>query len=242
MMKKKFPLTVLADWKHIINEVNESVNTNSNIVKLSERESASLKVEDLESHFYFMVSNPQQANDGTSVFSTSYAPHNRQKINSIKYELKTDEVISHFNHWLGMIEEYENITLTEEEEITKQYINEFFDEFEIIDEDADLKAYDLNRQLLLLNYIQHIEDNIKNFAPENSKSELLEETINFKEELPKLTKRKTIRKLSELLAKLRKNGLEVLKEVWTEGKKEIIKRGLKQILDNVDKSVDIFIN
>ena len=115
--------------------------------------------------------------------------------------------------------------------LLKEYEKEFYDAFEIIDDDADIKPYDLKTQVLIQNFlilsIKVLEKNKK----ENSY--LIQEAETLKNNIQNYTKRKTVKSLSLFLAKTRKKGLLLLKEILNVAKKELIKRGVNGGFDTI---------
>mgnify|MGYP003498109603 CR=1 FL=1 len=62
---------------------------------------------------------------------------------------------------------------------------------------------------------------------------LIKEAEEIKDSIPKMTKKTTVKKISRFFANVRKKSLPLLKEVLELGRKEIFKRGIKFVLNNI---------
>ena len=133
-----------------------------------------------------------------------------------------------------MLQEYNDTILSPNEKILKSYEEEFYTEFEIVDDDAWDKPFNLQQQLYLDKYLEIIEESLELQQDDETIKPILLETKELRNNLTNETKKSAIKKFSKILSKIRKHGLKLLKEIYTEAKKEIIKRIIDGSLDGLD--------
>lgn len=106
----------------------------------------------------------------------------------------------------------------------------FENQFDIIEEDADVAPFDLPRQLYLSNYLNEVQKKITILSegrPEDEKNELQElqsEAEAIRKVLTKETKREIIRRLAHFWGKAQKVGLDIIKEIFVSTMAELAKQ------------------
>ncbi|MCX2741705.1 hypothetical protein [Pontibacter anaerobius] len=236
--KRKYPLFFLQDVKKLFQDVRKVTIKNDDVLEVIKNEETEIIIRDIakDSDFEFAVFNPQK-DVNKITYTVQFNPTNSQKLDIYKTNTTAEEVIKLLNHWIGLIREYNSIDLTPEERILDEYEKEFYDDFEIVDEDADIKPYNLETQIKIHNFLL----NTINILKENEKENLLliKEADSIKNDLPNLTKRSTVKKLSKLFAQLRQKSLPLLKKVYQEAEKELFKRAIGGGFDYVGKLIDL---
>ena len=82
-------------------------------------------------------------------------------------------------------------------------------------------------------YLRAIEEFLKIKDDETIRS-ILEDKITLRENLTNQTWKSVIRKLSRILSKIRKRGLNFLKEIYDETKKQALKKLIDGSFDGVE--------
>jgi hypothetical protein len=236
MQKKEYPLSLLKDIDKLLKKFQVLLFENGDIIEKVNHEKYLLYLRDREHHdFFFYVSKPNQSSDFRSFFNFTYLPQTEvtfENRKSFNHELAL--VIENFNIWVGLLREYNEINLTEEEYITKQYEEEFYKDFQIVDEDAYIKPFEHDKQIFLYRFLTYVETELKNNKNQDvSVGEIIVETQILKDNIQNLSKKNTIRKLAVILAKVKKHGIKLFQDVLKEGKKEIIKRVINGGLDEL---------
>lgn|GEM_PF-6054244 len=154
--------------------------------------------------------------------------------------MTSDKVISNFKNWVSIIEGYSHISLTDEDSFEKRYQEEFINDFELVDADADENPFSVSQQIYINEYVKIIQSVLEANKDKYQVQELIEEAQIIREQLPASTKSKVVNSISKLLAKIQMKGLELLKEVWSEAKKQAIKKIIEGSLENLPKLLDIF--
>lgn len=238
--KKEYPLILLQNIEKLFQEVRKIADSNNDIIRIAINDELKISLEDKTeySNFSFTISQPKYEKSKVE-YHIEYNPKNSTSLDSLKAFTDHRTVLNNLNIWLNLLRGYDRINLTPEEKILNEYEKEFYDEFEIIDEDADIKPFDLNRQLIIHNFLSHTIEILD--RDNGDYSELKEEAKELKENIPRLTKKTTIKKLSRLLAKIRQKSLPLLKEILDVAKKELYKKavsgGFKMIGHFIDNLV-----
>ncbi len=230
--KKKYTLVLLQTVERLFKRVRTFVEVNNNILDLTINEPFELVIEDKSkySDFEFSISNPVQNTNNKIVFQTEFNPTNSVTLTSKKASAEENTVVTLLEQWTNLIKAYNKTELTANESILNEYEQEFYANFEILDEDADTKPYELEKQVIIHQYFVNVIHLLR--KDEKGNSDLIKEAEEIKESIPSMTKRTTVKRISGFFAKVRKKSLPLLKEVLELGRKEVFKRGIKFLLDN----------
>jgi hypothetical protein len=230
--KKKHTLILLQTVERLFKRIRTFVEVNNDILELTKNEPFEIVIEDKSkySDFKFSVSNPTQNSSNKIIFEAEFNPTSSISLASRKVPTEENSIVTLLEQWTNLIKAYNKTELSAEESILKEYEQEFYANFEILDEDADTKPYELEKQVIIHNYFVNVIHILKQNEKENA--DLIKEAEEIKEEIPSMTKRTTVKRISGFFAKVRKKSLPLLKEVLELGRKEVFKRGIKFLLDN----------
>lgn len=149
-------------------------NVNADIVQIDADEEFSISISDKERpDFYFTVGQPSLTTDLRTFFKFSFFPLSESIYSLAEYNNEKSHVISNLAHWLNIIAEYNSINLSPEDELTIYYSDEFYDEFELVEDDASTKPFDHARQLLLYNLLLTLETALVKHSNEENISEIM---------------------------------------------------------------------
>ncbi|MBL4905788.1 MAG: hypothetical protein JKZ00_07240 [Flavobacteriaceae bacterium] len=222
--KKDYPLVHIRNLDSFYPKIRKIIDENLEVLKVEKDENLTIILSDNDSNskFKFKITSPRFI-DNKTYYSIEFNPSNATTLNGYKNErIEGASIFTHLENWIKLINIYNSISLSEEDKILREYENEFYNGFKILDEDADIKPYNLKVQIIIQNFMTNsIELLSKN---ENDSSDLIEEATILKESIPKLTKQQTAQNLSRFLAKVRIQSLSLLKEILELGKKELFKR------------------
>ncbi|RDV13038.1 hypothetical protein DXT99_21930 [Pontibacter diazotrophicus] len=221
--KKDYPLVLLKAVQKMHEDVRAFVEENISVVEITRETDFEIDITDVdtESNFKFLISNPKYANQNVSILVV-YSPESIESTAPRRFNIIDKSLLEHLTYWVKLVRSYDNIRTTKEEKVLREYEEEFFDKFEIIDEDADVKPYNLEIQLAFDKFLTHTIKVLEEDKEENQP--LIDEATDFKENLTKLTKKETIRRLSKLFAKVRQKSLSLVNKIFEEAKKEGLKR------------------
>lgn len=187
---------------------------------------------DNESDFYFNVEDYKTENGAKILIDRK--PHTKTSTRNKKLWIDMKNLDSVFNFWVNLLKTYENVESFYDDPIVKSYANDYYAEFEIIEEDAEIKPLKPKQILLLDEYLENVENSIEKFETENNKSKIQEiknDVIELRANLTSKPKAWVVRNLAKIWAKLTKQGTQFLKEFVSESKKQVIKEGVKFIIE-----------
>ena len=138
-----------------------------------------------------------------------------------------DEVIERFSDWVNTLNEFDEIIWEEEDLITAAYEEEFYTEFDILDEDADIKPFSSEQQKTLNGFVNKLVENLEAKKDEYPVEDILEDVKAIKKDLPISTKKKIIKSFAKAFAKMKKLGVEAFEDFVKDGMKDVMKEAIK---------------
>jgi hypothetical protein len=226
-MKKKVPLQVHEFMEPYLDKKGEnfqSIEPDGFMLRFIDS--------DPDSDFYFNIE--QYKLDREFQLLVDFKPLNKQSLTNRRTWIKAQDLQSNFSNWLKLLEGYDNVKTIFDDPIVKSFADEYYDEFELIDEDADKVPLNPKQIILLDEHLELIEKGIeKHITQENVlEIKLIQEGIvDLKDNLTKKSKKWVFKKLSKIWGQIAKQGVPLIKEFLTEVRKEFIKQGVKQLLN-----------
>jgi uncharacterized protein YrzB (UPF0473 family) len=218
--KKDIPLVVLEALDPFVKSTSEKfvlVDPNNSLLKIIDTEK--------DSSFYFEVVN-YTSEKGKTYLQLDFKPRNKCDISNYRMPIDHSVLATQFQQWLTLIEAYEKVQIYEDP-ILRKYQEEFCAEFTIVDEDANTSSYNLTTQLWISEYCDKVllllESN--NTSETNDQIQILKSEITeLKINQTKYTKKKVIELLTKIWARSRKIGLNLLKDIYIDVRRELIKQ------------------
>jgi len=189
--------------------------------------------------FYFLIGIPdKKSKEFPTLFPVRFNPVKYDSWEAFSKSANKNEITFYFSIWIKMIEDYNSVNFNQEEDFLKFYEEEIFSDFEIIDEDAEIKPFDNNQQIILYKFLEatisHLE---KEYPNNNIINEIIEDANSLKNDIPLLTKRIATKRFSKVLAQIRKFNPITFKDVYDVAKKEVIKYLLMKSVETLPKVV-----
>jgi len=238
--KKEIPLAILKALEVFVNLKGEKfdvVDPKSHLLKAIDKDS--------ESDFHFIILEYKKATNGVFQFYMQRSPKNQNEPGIYQTWVDVSSLQSQFNTWIDLLNEYETTNSFYDDPILNSFNDEFFAEFEIIDEDAQIKPLNTRQILLLDEYLESVESKIEEFKTDKNSKEIEDiksEIIYLKDNLTTKPKVWVIKKLTRIWAKMAKQGVTFIKEFLSESKKEAIKQGVKLLVDYVKDNAHDLLN
>ena len=226
-MKKNIPLQVLQTLEPYL-------TNNSPLCELTKPESFLIKFIDREeeSDFYFNIL--EYKTETQFLLLVDYKPKSSNSVENLQTWIQGNELENYFKNWTDLLRAYETVKTAYDDPILNAFAEEYYTEFEIIDEDANEKPFKVQQILLLNEHLENIQNRIEEFSNEENKNEINEiinDVIELKENLSKKPKKWVVKNLSLVWAKITKQGPKFIKEFLSESSKLVIKEGVKYIFD-----------
>jgi hypothetical protein len=158
-----------------------------------------------------------------------------EKDNGIKRNwIDIKNLESQFKDWLDLLDQYESIESFFDDPILKSFTEDYFSEYQILEEDSHIKPFSPKKILLLDECLESIVNKLDNYQTEENKDQfqnIKNEIVTLRENLTSKSKNWVGKSLSHILALITKQGIPLLKEVFSEAKKLAIKEGVKHLFD-----------
>ena len=241
-MKKKIPLTILA-------EINEIVLEKKDYIIPIDKPGSILFLEDSDpkSDFHFEVLlHDSLTFFGRPMYYIIQKPSTLYDSSSHKGPANEKDVVEKLKRWLFVIEGYTKMHTVFDDPIQKKYEEDYYNDFRSTDPDAEYAPFDIPRLLLLEDHLVRI----KNFVDEN-KQEINNEESTEKlkvdideliEALPNTPKNSVLKKLAKIYATISKYGMTVLKKFLKtfggEVNKKIAQLSMEKLSDFISKHGD----
>jgi hypothetical protein len=229
--KKDLPLVILKELESFVNlkgEKFEVIDPKANYLKVIDKDS--------DSEFHFTIEKYQKTNRGTFQFLMTRSPKSQNEIEEYQTWLEIAQLKGQFDAWIKLLEEYDSVNSFFDDPIINSFKDEFYAEFEIIDEDAETKPLNTKQILLLDSYLEKVNDKLDEYKTEGNSEEIQDiqdEIETLKENLTTKSKKWVVNRLTTIWAKIAKKGTKYIKEFLTESKKELIKQGVKGLIEFV---------
>lgn len=219
MDKREIPLSIL-------NYLNQIKPEDRDLYKVVKDKKSILFIQE-NSHEptqFFQILNSERLS-GINFYSISMKPHSVDDPGIFNTQVEPKKIEVFFKRWMLMIQNYNSVKIFNDP-FLKQYQEEFYHQFEIVDEDAEINSYNLEIQLRIDELLQEMSDQLEKHDPDkNTEIKLLQNDISeLRESQSQMTKKKFVKSFSILLAKVRKYGIPLLKEILDAAKKEAIKQ------------------
>jgi hypothetical protein len=233
--KKDLPLAILKSLQPFVKlrgDKFETLDPKENLLKVVDQEP--------ESDFHFTIEEYKKAQNGKFQFLMSRSPKSQNETDIYKTWVNISELEPQFQTWIKLLDEYENVESFFDDPIIKSFSEEYFTEFEIIDEDAHIKPLNTKQILLLDSHLEELGERLVAFSTKENTdeiSQIQEDIVKLRENLTNKSKKWVIKRLSKIWAKIAKQGTKFIKEFLSESKKEVIKQGVKGLIELIKEKV-----
>jgi hypothetical protein len=226
-MKKEHPLKVLEIIEPYISmksEYFEAIQPNDFILKFIDQ--------DQKSNFYFNVEQYKVENE--LLFLIDFAPTNELVITNSKKWIRGGMLYTYFTNWVKLLEGYEKVKTLFDDPIASAYADEYFTEFEIVDDDSEVKPFATKQILLLDEHLENIQTKIEEYQTQENKIEIEQiknDIVELRDNLTKKSKKWVVKQLTKIWGKIAKQGPKLIKEFLSEVKTQVIKEGIKVFIE-----------
>lgn len=222
-------------------------NTNSTFSLFAKKEIKSEEYifkfipKDKSLNFYFIISEPTLDSENKAKFLFQYYPQNDTTLQERKINISLPNGKYWFESWLTMIKKYILVNLTQENIFIEKYTQEFYEEFEIIDKDAETNPFKHDQQIFIYKLLSYVETELKKSGEKDQKvQEILADIHTLQSNIQSLTKKEVVKKLSKIFAKIKQNGLKLFLDIIDVAKKEVIKKALYGGFDEIGGLIQLF--
>ena len=194
---------------------------------------------DIDSKFHFTIAQYQSTDSNTFQFLMNRCPKSNTDNDVYQAWVDIKDLSYQFDIWLELLDEYEAVISFFDDPIVNTFKAEFYAEFEFPDKDSELQPLDIKQILLLDTYLESVDKKLSEFSKDENSDEIEEikgDILLLRENLTKKSIKWVVSNLTSIWAKIAKQGTNFIKEFLSESKKEIIKQGVKGLIDYVKEN------
>jgi hypothetical protein len=201
----------------------------ANIIRIKESKDYQLYLTDADpaSDFHFGISK-ETSDRGGHYIHFSCKPQNNQTNAALATSGSLDTFLQYLKIWLSNMKYYDQDSILDDP-ILRGYEQEYFNDFKIVDENADCSAFNYEQQLLLDHFLGKISDNIDSFKNESNTyliDNIREEAQSIQSSITTETKNVIMKRITKLFAKSQKAGLKISNYILKEFFKEVCTKGI----------------
>lgn len=192
------------------------------------------KDKDQNSDFYFGIRTYKLENNTLQLYIDS-KPQSRLTTDEYARWIHGIDIGKVFQSWEDLLLAYSKVKTAFDDPILQAYTDEYYAEFEIIDNDSEIKPLTTKQILLLDGYLENIENDIDKLQTDENKEaikSIISDVVELRKNLTTQSKKWVLKHLVKIWAKMTKQGTKFMKEFLSEAKKEIIKAAVKSVLEN----------
>ncbi|MEA1849180.1 hypothetical protein U9K52_09675 [Chryseobacterium sp. MHB01] len=219
MNKKDVPLYVL----HCLEPI-ATLKDNRVLIEKNDNILLTVKDADPKSNFMFQVVSYDYSN-GESAFRVQYSPKSDREISANSQIVREGYLMEVFNNWISRIEEYNNVKSIFDDPILNAFQAEFYSYFNLKDESLDDIPFEVE-QIIKLDYLlNRVETRLIEMSDDSNRvviDSIILEIEYVRENLATRSQKWIAENVSKIYAQIAKLGSKFMKEIWVEGKKEVI--------------------
>jgi hypothetical protein len=238
--KKDIPLNLLK-------AIEEVAQSNLDIIKLKKEESTfyTFVETDLNSNNFFKIyidGSKIIGNYDGSKFAFEFKPADRNQSRTKITQALTENLKGEFKEWTKLIREIHVTPSVHDDNFTKFYSDYYFDEFKVVDEDANIYPFNPEQQDVIEIYLESLILAIESSPQkidQSSKKELIQDVTAIKNTLTKSTKTQVMKSITKVFGKLFGLSKALGKEIVKEARKHLIKKLIEAGIEYGPKVIEI---
>ncbi|AEA42968.1 hypothetical protein [Fluviicola taffensis] len=162
-----------------------------------------------------------------------WKPLDKQNVANKRMWIAASALDQFLSKWLELLDGYDKVKTVFDDPIVESYSEDFFSEFELIDEDEE-QPVTIKQALLIDEHLDSITNRIDTFINDKNELQIIEikkDIQDLKENLTTQSKKTILKSLTRIWGKIAKQGIPLIKEFLTEAKKQIIKQSVSILLE-----------
>lgn len=212
-MKKKLSLSVL-------HQLEPFIHLEGVLFKKMDYDNSLLFLRDVDegSEFYFKISE-SRIDQNREKLRIEYKPWNKSSTNYFNGLVEVSKFQEYFSKWCSLLLEYEKVDSFFDDPILKAYEEDFFSDFEFVENDLNNKPPTIKQVKFLHIYLEQYSLKLKEFEnlEPSSEVELIQNEIkHIQQNLTLKPKTWIAKKLSGIWARTTKFGIKVFEDFASE--------------------------
>jgi hypothetical protein len=178
--------------------------------------------------FYFEVRGVKDTGRGSVVYAVAWKPAAFATVNVQSVNGGLDSVLTWFKQWTDLVKQYNTVRLSRRDRFTSESAEQFYADFELVDEDANTTPFDNDKQLVLYRLLDYIKQKVEQEegADKEQVSIIVNEIKMLQANIPSMTKATAVKGLSRIFAKTKAFSIKLIADFFDVAKKEALKAAL----------------
>ena len=191
---------------------------------------------DEDSDFYFSIKKIERSG-GKPIAYYGYSPGSEIFMSPKDSSIDIENVSTVLEKWISLLERYKKVNTLFDDTILNGFKDEFYTAFEIIEEDANIRAFNTDQILFIDSFFKKMQERLESgeytesSSPENIQA-IIDDIQETRDNLTSKSKKWVIEKVSIIAAKLSKEGVQFIKDFIQEAKKQIIPTIVKALIES----------
>jgi hypothetical protein len=176
-------------------------------------------------------------------YAFEFKPANGSNANNTILQVSLNDLGRHFQSWIKLIRDIHETPSVHDDNFVRQYAEFYYNEFKIVDDDADTSPFDPNQQDLVEVYLLSLSTAIEQSSDklsDSTKQELLNDIQLIQSNLATTTKSQVMKGITKVFGKLYKTSKTLAKEIVTEAEKQLIKKLIEFGIEYGPKILEAF--
>jgi hypothetical protein len=189
--------------------------------------------------FYFELRGIRY-NNSIIEYWVRFKPSSPSSIEEAEAQGKLEATESRLKNWISLLKQYNTVRLSKKERFTAESAEQFYADFELVDEDANTAPFDNDKQVLvykLLEFVKETVEHVEDGDQEESKL-IVQQIESLQQIIPTITKAAVLKELSKVYAKVKAYSMKAFVAVYDVAKKELIKHYLYKSMDGVNNFIE----
>lgn len=226
--KKKYPISVLEDVQKLLQHFYTLEYRYFDVLQMKFNETHLLEIIDRQNpSFKIVISNPHQNKELKTHVKVIWSPQNERTLGEYSLVMDIKNIPNRFIAWYTIIKKYEDISLSKEDFYSKAEEKQFYDEFGIKDEDANISALTVENQIRVYKLLENLQSKLEQKIESNPEiKEIIEDAEVLKNNIQNLPKSVVAKRLAKIQVKVKRIGIKFFLDVVDVAYKEAIKLAL----------------
>jgi hypothetical protein len=192
------------------------------------------------SDFYFELRGVRM-NASTPEYWVVFAPKNDAAATEFGGFGTLSTTIDRFDKWVKLLQDYATIKLDKKSRFAENDAQEFYDYFELVEEDSTTAPFEEEQQLYLYRLLEHIKHEIEldDNADSPEAQSIVQDILLLETRIPTVTKAVAIKGLSKIYAKVKVFSFKLFADSVDVIKKEAIKAVLYGGIHKIEKAIHV---
>jgi hypothetical protein len=243
IIKQDIPLNLLKAIENI-------AQANLDIIKLKKEDISFycfVELNNKSSNYFkiFIDGNKIIGNYDASKYAYEQKPADENQARNKVSQASLEDLKIEFENWTKLIREIKETPSVHDDNFCKYYSDFYFEEFKIVDEDAQIFPFNTEQQELIEIYLDSLVKSINSSSEkidETVKSEIILNIEEIKNSLYKTTKVQVMKSITSIFGKLFTLSKSFGKEIVKEAGKELIKKLIENGIQYGPKLIEILSN